>query len=85
MDKENLKFHATLYPNPSDGPVSLLLSGSATSALVSISGADGQVLWQKKVNGNSTTVLPAEKLSSGVYMVLIKTGEEQKILKLVRP
>jgi len=84
-NKKNLKFGATLYPNPSDGPVSLLLSGPASSALVSITGAEGQVLWQKKVNGNSTTRLPAEKLSSGVYMVLIKSGEEQKILKLVRP
>jgi len=44
----------------------------------------GKVLWKSNYSNQTTVNLPTEKLLPGIYIVTIKSGSENKTLKLVK-
>ena len=73
-----------LYPNPSDGLMTLEFHGRADfgEALVSVVGLTGNVYDRFTWHGETTT-LNLTGLSKGVYFVKIKTEESLEVRKIV--
>ena len=77
-------FSVRLYPNPSTGPAVLQITGAARETLVTLTDMSGRIIWQNRVTGATVVNLPVDKIASGVYTVSVKSGQDNKTLKLVK-
>jgi ELWxxDGT repeat protein len=78
------KFSVSLYPNPSNGPVTLQIKGASGQTLITITDMNGRTIWQTRFMGASLVNLPSEGIAAGVYTVSVKSGQDNKILKWVK-
>jgi ELWxxDGT repeat protein len=79
-----LTFNATIFPNPAGTKASINITGTVKNVAVTITDISGKVLWQSNYSNQLLINLPIEKLQAGLYMVVIKNGNESKTLKLVK-
>ena len=81
---DDLSSRIMLYPNPSDGNMTLEMSGNAgfDEATVSILGLTGKV-YDSFVWHGETKQLNLTAYSNGVYFVKIKTGEGMAMRKII--
>ncbi|HEX5152307.1 MAG TPA: T9SS type A sorting domain-containing protein [Parafilimonas sp.] len=84
MKTNTTTFSAKLYPNPVHSKASVEISGKMKNLTIILSDMSGKLLWQSSRINQSRIDLPTERLSSGVYVVTIKNGDESKTLKLVK-
>lgn len=74
----------TLYPNPSDGLVTLSVSGSEYIREIAIYSLDGKTVFRDRLPGMVTqSSFDLSFLSSGIYVVGIQTGEKNRTMKLI--
>jgi len=87
--KESFKTlnNVEIFPNPANENVAVSVhSVKAMTSQVNVINALGEVVIQKDVKlieGKNTVDLDIEKLNSGVYFVLIKSGNDQLSKKLI--
>ena len=79
---ETANWKVVIYPNPAQQKAVLQVSGLNNYA-VSISNAEGKVLWQSATVGTSAMTLPVTNLASGIYIVSVKSKTEMKNIRLV--
>jgi len=78
------EFTAALYPNPVRDIATLKIKGDAKNIIVTITNINGQTLWQNKYADQSQINLPTGKLAAGVYIVSVKSGSGNKVMKFVK-
>ena len=44
----------------------------------------GKAIWENSYANHSQINLPVEKLSAGMYMVIVKNGTDSKVIMLVK-
>jgi ELWxxDGT repeat protein len=81
---DDSKFSVKLYPNPVNSLATLMISGASPETSISITDMKGNLIWQGRYVGVSIMNLPAEKLASGVYIITVKSGLDNKIIKMVK-
>lgn len=82
--KITTKFDVLLYPNPAKGYASLQINGDAKDIEVTMADISGKVIWQKTFANSIQVSLPVEKIAAGIYIVTVKSGLDNKTLKLVK-
>ncbi|MCF6213610.1 MAG: T9SS type A sorting domain-containing protein [Flavobacteriaceae bacterium] len=78
----NQLLNFSMYPNPSDGQVTLQLPSDANKAQVSVFDYLGKSLIQKQISTSNNTI-DVSNLSAGIYFVRIQTGSKVGTKKLV--
>ena len=68
------KVHA--YPNPTRSIVTLMVVGNKDRAEVEVYDIYGRLVMQQ-ITSNENTNLNVSKLTSGVYMIKVKRGDEE--------
>lgn len=74
--------HATLYPNPSKGNVTIDWGTELSSVQIEVTDITGKTVYAKENLFGSSCKLELQQLS-GIYYVRISNGEEQAVLKLI--
>jgi hypothetical protein len=75
---------AQLYPNPSVGSFNLKINTSSSSPIiVKVMNTKGQLMKSFIAKANVVSNIGNE-LNPGVYMIAIRQGEEEKVLKAVK-
>ncbi|MGK2862416.1 MAG: ELWxxDGT repeat protein, partial [Chitinophagaceae bacterium] len=82
--KITTKFDVLLYPNPAKGYASVQINGDAKDIEVTMADISGKVIWQKTFANSIQVSLPVEKIAAGIYIVTVKSGLDNKTLKLVK-
>lgn len=73
----------SIIPNPSNGMTQVVVNGLKSNADLSIYTLEGQLIYQEKVTGNSTTQLDLTNMPTGIYMVRISNETINNLSKLV--
>jgi uncharacterized repeat protein (TIGR03803 family) len=73
----------TLYPNPSDGSFSIDLGNIYPYAEITITGMDGRIIRKDNIINSRFKDLQLSE-SPGPYMVMITTGNERAVFKILR-
>lgn len=81
---ENDQTDFSLYPNPSDGHVTLHFQNATTKATILITGMDGKTIYQDKTEmGDSEKVIDLRGIASGMYSIMILNDKGVKTKKLI--
>ncbi len=81
--KTGLTLQATVFPNPSSSSFDLWLQkGSGTSSTVTVTTADGKLLYQ--ATGQQAHFIFGENFTTGLYLVTVKQGGATKTIKVVK-
>ena len=70
------KAKLAVFPNPAKGKVNVQLPGNKEKAEIQVFDLYGRML-MKQTTGAENTALNISRLSSGVYMVRVKRGDEE--------
>jgi hypothetical protein len=73
-----------IYPNPATNVLTLQLNASFKKAALVITDIRGKILWQKNNVIENKTSIPLYDFADGVYFILIKLDNENKMLKFVK-
>jgi len=74
-----------LYPNPTNGKVTLSNGSGIELENASIYDANGRLIQQFDLNGMTTeTTFDVSSLASGVYLVQIQAAGAQTVKRLIR-
>lgn len=84
IKKINVGFDVTLFPNPAHSIASLQIKGDVKNVAVSVTDMSGKIIWQNSYVNRAQINLPVEKLSAGMYIVIIKNGTDSKMMKLLK-
>ena len=81
MAEQALSNQITVYPNPTNGPITLLLQ-TGQNGLVIIKSADGKIIQEHKIIGDKLNLwIPGSK---GIYFVEILTDDGKNTLKVLK-
>ncbi len=73
-----------LFPNPSSGSFELTVSSITTEdRLIKIYSIEGNLVEEKLLVANTSSISIGEKLTSGLYFIHLNSGKELKVLKAV--
>lgn len=78
------KATATIYPNPTRAFVNIPFEDIENSSNIKVVNNLGQVILEKEVQGQITTTIDLSNYNSGLYIIQITTGEEQRIEKVIK-
>ena len=84
VEADNEKFEALVIPNPANNSATLHMNGVINGASIRITDIAGKVLWHSLDTKSAQINLPVEKLSAGIYFVVVTDGKRSKIIKLVK-
>ena len=84
IEEENTAFQVLLYPNPILSASTLFIKGNTNNIVVSMIDISGKTIWQNNYTNRNRIDLPVEKLSSGVYMVTVKSNTDTKTIKFIK-
>ena len=74
----------TLYPNPTNGIITIALKDSSLMIdSLSVVDATGKTVYSKAVN-HTDAVIDLTSLANGMYFVKLKAGQEEKTVKVVK-
>ena len=82
MKAEEAKWQAMVYPNPAKQKAILQVIG-LNEYTVTVTSAQGKVLWQSGRNSTDNISLPVGSFASGVYLVSIAGKNETKTVRLI--
>jgi hypothetical protein len=83
---QEIKFagNLSIFPNPTNGQVTVNLTGNEKPLRISVYSLTGQVLYQDKLDGSvEGKVLDLNFLNKGVYFIEIQTGKSKLTRKLI--
>lgn len=72
-----------VYPNPTSGTITMELPESIDNAVVQITDVSGRVWIDTEINNKTNPQFDVQG-AAGIYFIKIKTGEKERIIKLVR-
>lgn len=72
-----------VYPNPTKGMFTLSLNSFSFDSELEIYSTLGQLILIKKINANNTE-LDLTKYSNGVYYLKVKSGNDQRVIKIIK-
>ncbi len=84
VEKTSNVFDVLLYPNPAHSIATLQIKGDVKNIAISIIDMSGKTIWESSYSNHSQINLPVEKLSAGVYAVIVKNGKDTKMMKIVK-
>ena len=73
-----------IYPNPTNGNISIRLNRIIQHITVDITNSLGQVIISKEETNRSTFDLDLSELSKGIYYIIINDGEKNNIQKVIK-
>jgi len=73
---------ASIYPNPTDGSIRIVLDEGVHAAQLSVYSLSGSLLWQQAVTNHQRINL-SDNISTGVYLAKIQWDDIQEITKLI--
>ncbi len=73
---------ATLYPNPTDGPLTLSFDAPGTYR-VTMTNISGRILLRQVIN-DQVGQMDISSYPAGVYLLVIDNGKQQSVIKIVR-
>jgi hypothetical protein len=85
FDPVSMSAAFTVYPNPTQGAFTVEIANKvATDLVISLSNIQGQIVWQKMIQGalNHTETFNND-LAKGVYFLSVRKGSEIKVEKIV--
>jgi len=79
------KISATIYPNPStDGAVTILIAGDVNATEIVVRTMQGEIVYRQKVYSDVNSVpVTLSKFAKGMYMVTVKSGDEELHHRLI--
>lgn len=84
INEEFLSTEISVYPNPTNGLVTVSYENFEGSFDFSVTTLDGKIV-QRKMNSTAASVsIDLSQEPNGVYLILIESGEIQRTLKLVK-
>lgn len=82
--KENYKNETiSVYPNPANGMVNIVVSGFNNNAELNIYSLDGQSIYKEIITGNSPIKHDLSYLTKGIYIIRINNANTNLISKLI--
>lgn len=86
LQEEMSECRITVYPNPTKGRLAVAFSGSADETVhkMYLYTSSGQVLFREALNGNGEVTFDLSAYSSGIYILSVRTGEEESQYKIVK-
>ncbi|MGZ4033257.1 MAG: T9SS type A sorting domain-containing protein [Bacteroidia bacterium] len=85
--QENVLGGISVFPNPTDGMVSVTISNANFSELkisvVDIQGKEVYTAYDKNISANYSKQINLENLSKGLYYIKLSTGTDVKVEKLI--
>jgi hypothetical protein len=72
-----------IYPNPSNGNINIRSTVEVGNATISILDLNGRVVYSQETEMNNTVNVSAENLTSGIYMIQIKSANFSQTSKLI--
>jgi hypothetical protein len=72
-----------IYPNPSNGNINIRSTVEVGNATISIMDINGRVVYSQEAEMNNTVNISAENLTSGIYMIQIKSADYNQTSKLI--
>jgi hypothetical protein len=80
------RLHATLYPNPVDDKIYITVPGAIKKVSVSVIDMNGVMRSSNiyQASSGNTIVVDASGLSSGVYMLRLKTERGSEMLRFIK-
>lgn len=83
IDNPQLASQIKLYPNPTNGDVTLLLPATNQPATIELMDLPGRVLYTSQT-ATMPYVVPLSQMSKGVYLLRVTMGNAQVVKKVVR-
>ncbi len=84
IETENSTFDVNVYPNPSSGDFILnIQNGGEENAIIHLFDATGKLL-EDMVSTTSNSEVRISNLPFGVYSAVVTSGENRKVLKLIK-
>lgn len=76
----------TVYPNPTEGEVNLVIYEGAEEAVsqIAVYSDSGQLLITREVKGNTEVSVDLSSYSSGVYLIDFIQGESRSYYKVIK-
>jgi PKD repeat protein len=76
LSEQTSALHATVFPNPAEDHVTLLLSGTSGNATCSVSDVTGKVVFELAGVSDGSYTLPFDRFSPGIYIFrIIEAGQ----------
>jgi ELWxxDGT repeat protein len=83
LDENTFGSKIRLYPNPSNGPISLDLGKEYAKVEITITGADGRTQNKYTIKHVKVTGISLPELT-GIYFVTVTSGNERAMLRIVK-
>jgi hypothetical protein len=77
-------FNVVITPNPVKDQATLNISGTVNRVSITLSDLSGKVLWQVISEKEKHINIPVEKLAQGMYLVQVNSGNQFKVIKLMK-
>lgn len=72
-----------LFPNPSEGDVTLNLGDKYNSAVISVFDASGKEVFKRSLNGNGDHKIDLNDLAKSIYVVKLNLEDKELVTKLI--
>ncbi|MDA9262085.1 T9SS type A sorting domain-containing protein, partial [Flavobacteriales bacterium] len=82
--KKEEKLLVKVFPNPTDGQVKIQFDKIISDGTLTLFDELGKMILNQKINGIKSVDLNITECSSGLYYVLIQTGEKRTIERLIK-
>jgi hypothetical protein len=83
QENKNENQQIKVYPNPNNGSFTVQLSNFDTESTVSVFNISGKVVYQTKMNENTSTEINLPHLPSGIYYLRANDSKTVKTTKLI--
>jgi uncharacterized delta-60 repeat protein len=80
----NDDLNVSVFPNPTNGNVTIILGKENTNSKISIIDITGKILYKKSNINTQTTEFSLMDISSGIYFIKIEIQGRYQILKLIK-
>ncbi len=80
----DVRFDASVYPNPALSNSILSLTGDVQNVIITITDLNGKKVWQNNIFNSNVVMLPTQNLVAGMYLITATNGKEIKTLKLIK-
>jgi hypothetical protein len=82
--QENYFDQMSVFPNPTNGVVTIDLLGINQQVYLKVNGIDGQLVYEKQNNGTDKVQIDLSPYPAGIYFLSIQNEESVKVIKLVK-
>lgn len=85
VERKAKDYHVNVYPNPTDGLVTIELRENKQATILLTNALGQQIIVESKKEGNNEMILDLSDIAIGVYWLQIKINKESnKVIKLIK-